>query len=41
MRTRLEMAGYEVETAADGQEVTDADAGRRPARCPTCCCSTR
>jgi two-component system response regulator MprA len=24
MRTRLEMAGYEVETAADGQEVMDA-----------------
>jgi CheY-like chemotaxis protein len=23
MRTRLELAGYEVETAADGQEVTD------------------
>jgi len=23
MRTRLEMAGYEVETAADGQEVVD------------------
>jgi two-component system, OmpR family, response regulator MprA len=24
MRTRLELAGYEVETAADGQEVMDA-----------------
>jgi DNA-binding response OmpR family regulator len=24
MRTRLEMAGYDVETAADGQEVMDA-----------------
>jgi len=24
LRTRLEMAGYEVETAADGQEVVDA-----------------
>ena len=24
MRTRLEMAGYEVETAVDGQEVTEA-----------------
>jgi CheY-like chemotaxis protein len=24
MRTRLELAGYEVETAADGQEVTEA-----------------
>jgi two-component system response regulator MprA len=24
LRTRLEMAGYEVETAADGQEVLDA-----------------
>ena len=23
MRTRLELAGYEVETAADGQEVTE------------------
>ena len=34
MRTRLELAGYEVETAADGQEVTerlhDGDAGRLP-----------
>jgi len=27
MRTRLEMAGYEVLTAADGQEVLDAIAG--------------
>jgi CheY-like chemotaxis protein len=35
MRTRLELAGYEVETAADGQEVTerlreDDDAGQLP-----------
>jgi CheY-like chemotaxis protein len=34
MRTRLELAGYEVETAADGQEVTDllheGEAGRLP-----------
>jgi CheY-like chemotaxis protein len=31
MRTRLEMAGHEVETAADGQEVMDAlRAGGRP-----------
>ena len=33
MRTRLELAGYEVETAADGQEVTDASRdgpGQRP-----------
>jgi two-component system, OmpR family, response regulator MprA len=32
MRTRLELAGYEVETAADGQEVMDVlhrDAGER------------
>jgi len=27
MRTRLELAGYEVETAADGQEVVDAVRG--------------
>lgn len=27
MRTRLELAGYEVETAADGQEVTDRVGG--------------
>ena len=34
MRTRLELAGYEVETAADGQEVTElidaAAPGERP-----------
>jgi CheY-like chemotaxis protein len=36
MRTRLELAGYEVETAADGQEVTErlrpheGDSGRLP-----------
>jgi CheY-like chemotaxis protein len=33
MRTRLELAGYEVETATDGQEVTDqvqGDPGRLP-----------
>jgi two-component system, OmpR family, response regulator MprA len=31
MRTRLEMEGYEVEVAADGQEVVDAiHAGREP-----------
>ncbi|MGC1166070.1 MAG: response regulator [Solirubrobacterales bacterium] len=34
MRTRLEMAGYEVETAADGQEVTErlreGNSGRLP-----------
>jgi DNA-binding response OmpR family regulator len=34
MRTRLELAGYEVETAADGQEVTErlyeGDPDRRP-----------
>lgn len=34
MRTRLELAGYEVETAADGQEVTEmvaaAEAGALP-----------
>ena len=41
MRTRLELAGYEVETAADGQEVTEL-VQRRPRRGrPTCCCSTR
>ena len=31
MRTRLELAGYEVETAADGQEVTELMAGEGPA----------
>jgi CheY-like chemotaxis protein len=31
LRTRLEMAGYEVETAADGQEVTEAlHGGKEP-----------
>jgi two-component system OmpR family response regulator len=30
MRTRLELAGYEVLTAADGQEVTDLVAGSGP-----------
>ena len=38
MRTRLEMAGYTVETAADGQEVLDASP---TAATPTCSCSTR
>ncbi|HET6997306.1 MAG TPA: response regulator [Solirubrobacterales bacterium] len=33
MRTRLEMAGYEVETAADGQEVTERWQGD-PAQLP-------
>ena len=40
LRTRLELAGYEVETAADGQEVTELMAAERPGR-RTCCCSTR
>jgi two-component system alkaline phosphatase synthesis response regulator PhoP len=30
MRTRLELAGYEVQTAADGQEVTDRVAEAEP-----------
>ncbi len=30
LRTRLEMEGYEVSTAADGQEVVDALAGAGP-----------
>ncbi len=30
MRTRLELAGYEVETAADGQEVTERVAAAPP-----------
>lgn len=30
MRTRLELAGYEVQTAADGQEVTELVAGSGP-----------
>ena len=39
LRTRLEMEGYEVETASDGQEVMDAiHAAGRPR---TCSCSTR
>ena len=32
MRTRLEMAGHEVETAADGQEVIERDPQRRGGR---------
>jgi len=34
MRTRLELAGYEVETAADGQEVTERWQGADPDRLP-------
>jgi CheY-like chemotaxis protein len=34
MRTRLELAGYEVETAADGQEVTDQVQGGSPDHLP-------
>ena len=34
MRTRLEMAGYEVETAADGQEVTERWFGGDQAQLP-------
>jgi CheY-like chemotaxis protein len=34
MRTRLELAGYEVETAADGQEVTDLIEATAPAGQP-------
>ncbi len=34
MRTRLEMAGYEVETAADGQEVTERWLGGDQAQLP-------
>lgn len=34
MRTRLEMAGYDVETAADGQEVTERWQLGDPARLP-------
>ncbi len=34
MRTRLELAGYEVETAADGQEVTDLIAATAPGEGP-------
>jgi CheY-like chemotaxis protein len=34
MRTRLELAGYEVETAADGQEVTERWRDGDPAQLP-------
>jgi two-component system response regulator MprA len=34
MRTRLELAGYEVETASDGQEVIEAIESRDPDRRP-------
>ena len=34
MRTRLELAGYEVETAADGQEVTELIKAAAPAERP-------
>jgi CheY-like chemotaxis protein len=34
MRTRLELAGYEVETAADGQEVTELIGATAPADQP-------
>jgi CheY-like chemotaxis protein len=34
MRTRLELAGYEVETAADGQEVTERWGNGDPAQLP-------
>jgi CheY-like chemotaxis protein len=34
MRTRLELAGYEVETAADGQEVTEAIHSQGPGEQP-------
>jgi CheY-like chemotaxis protein len=34
MRTRLEIAGYEVETAADGQEVTERVQGEAPGQLP-------
>jgi CheY-like chemotaxis protein len=34
MRTRLELAGYEVETAADGQEVTERWRSDDPAPLP-------
>jgi CheY-like chemotaxis protein len=34
MRTRLELAGYEVETAADGQEVTEAIHAHGPGEQP-------
>lgn len=34
LRTRLELAGYEVETAVDGQEVTELIHGGDPCRLP-------
>jgi DNA-binding response OmpR family regulator len=34
LRTRLELAGYEVETAADGQEVTELMRSSEPGRLP-------
>jgi DNA-binding response OmpR family regulator len=34
MRTRLELAGYEVETAADGQEVTERMRRSKPGQLP-------
>jgi DNA-binding response OmpR family regulator len=34
MRTRLELAGHDVETACDGQEVTEIFAGGDPASLP-------
>lgn len=34
LRTRLEMAGHEVETVADGQEVVDALHAKTPERSP-------
>lgn len=34
MRTRLELAGYEVQTAADGQEVTELVRGGHPDHLP-------
>jgi DNA-binding response OmpR family regulator len=34
MRTRLELAGHDVETASDGQEVTEIFAGGDPASLP-------
>ena len=40
LRTRLEMEGHEVETAADGQEVIDA-VQRAAEPSPTSSCSTR
>ena len=41
LQTRLEMEGYEVETANDGQEVMDAMHAAAPRGPPTCSCSTR